>query len=66
LLGSETARAAIRKSTATYDDDFQISLRTELVKGATELGSDPLDYELADKPAEQETKKAPPLFERND
>jgi hypothetical protein len=51
-------RAAIRKSTATYDDDFQISLRTELAKGVTELGSDPLDYDLADKPAE-ETKESP-------
>jgi hypothetical protein len=52
-------RAAIRKSTTTYDDDFQASLRTELAKGVTELGSDPLDYELADKPAEQETKESP-------
>ena len=44
--------AAIRKSTATYDDDFQTSLRTELAKGVTELGSNPIDYNLADNPAE--------------
>jgi hypothetical protein len=43
-------RAAIRTSIATYDDDFQNSFRTELAKGVTELGSDPADYDLADKP----------------
>jgi hypothetical protein len=46
-------KAAIRKSTATYDDDFQMSLRDELAKGVTELGSDPADYALADKPEEE-------------
>jgi hypothetical protein len=39
-------RAEIRKSIATYDDEFQDSLRTELAKGVTELGSDPVDYDL--------------------
>ncbi|MFQ3459624.1 GSU2403 family nucleotidyltransferase fold protein [Bradyrhizobium sp. UFLA01-814] len=42
-------RAAIRTSIATYDDDFQSSLRTELAKGVTELGSDPAGYDLSDK-----------------
>jgi hypothetical protein len=45
-------RAAIRTSIATYDDDFQNSFRTELAKGVTELGSNPADYDLADKPTE--------------
>ena len=47
--------AEIRKSIATYDDEFQTSLRTELAKGVTELGSDPVDYDLADKPDEEDT-----------
>jgi hypothetical protein len=51
-------RAAIRKSIATYDDDFQTSLRTELAKGMTKLGSDSVDYDLADKPAAGETKES--------
>jgi hypothetical protein len=46
--------AEIRKSIATYDDEFQTSLRTELAKGVTELGSDPVDYDLADKPDEED------------
>ena len=48
-------RAAIRTSIATYDDDFQSSLRTELAKGVTELGSNPAKYDLADKPSEAAT-----------
>ena len=48
-------RAAIRTSIATYDDDFQNSLRTELAKGVTELGSNPANYDLADKPTEATT-----------
>ncbi|MGC1536631.1 MAG: GSU2403 family nucleotidyltransferase fold protein [Candidatus Sulfotelmatobacter sp.] len=42
--------AAIRKSIATYDDDFQGSFRTELAKGVTELSSDPADYDLIENP----------------
>src|SRR5258708_8661107 len=45
-------RAAIRTSIATYDDDFQSSFRTELTTGVTELGSNPADYDLADRPPE--------------
>jgi hypothetical protein len=40
--------AAIRTSIATYDDDFQTSLRTELAKGVTELGFNPVDYDLVE------------------
>ena len=47
-------RTAIRTSIATYDDDFQGSFRAELVKGITELGSDPAAYDLADKPTDEE------------
>jgi hypothetical protein len=47
-------RAAIRTSIASYDDDFQSSFRTELTKGVTELGSNPADYDLADKPTDDE------------
>jgi len=46
IIGTEGA--AIRQSLATYDADFQMSLRTELAKGARELGSNPADYDLAD------------------
>jgi hypothetical protein len=53
-------KAAIRKSIATYDDNFQISLRTELARGVTELGSDPLDYDLADKPSKESPSTPPP------
>ena len=47
-------RTAIRTSIATYDDGFQGSFLTELVKGITELGSDPAAYDLADKPTDEE------------
>jgi len=43
-------RAAIRTSIATYDEDFQASLRTELAKGITEIGSGSEDYDLAQQP----------------
>jgi hypothetical protein len=49
---------AIRKSIATYDDDFQNSLRSELAKGVTELGSDPADYGLNKKPIEQQASES--------
>jgi hypothetical protein len=45
-------RAAVRTSIATYDDDFQNSFRTELTRGVTELGSNPADYDLADRRAD--------------
>ena len=45
---------AIRTSIATFDD-FQNSFRTELVKSVTELGSDPADYNPADKPTDAST-----------
>lgn len=48
-------RTAIRTSIATYEDDFQGSFRVELVKGITELGSDPAGYELANRPTDEET-----------
>jgi hypothetical protein len=48
-------RAAIRQSILTYDNDFQVFLRTELSKGITELSSDPADYGLADKSANGKT-----------
>jgi len=48
-------RAAIRASIATYDDDFQNSLRAELARGVTELGFKPADYDLADKPTDATT-----------
>jgi len=47
--------AAIRQSLAIYDDDFQMSHRTELAKGARELGSNPADYDLADESKDEET-----------
>jgi hypothetical protein len=47
-------RTAIRTSIATYDDGFQGSFRAELVKGITELDSDPAAYDLADKPTDEE------------
>jgi len=47
-------RAAIRTSIATYDDDFQSALRTELTKGITELCYKPADYDLTDKPTDDE------------
>lgn len=47
-------RTTIRTSIATYDDDFQGSFRAELVKGITELDSDPAAYDLADKPTDEE------------
>ncbi|NEU97902.1 GSU2403 family nucleotidyltransferase fold protein, partial [Bradyrhizobium uaiense] len=53
-------RAAIRTSIATYDDDFQSSLRTELAKGVTELGSDLAGYDLSDKLAEAGTTQPRP------
>ena len=46
-------RAAISQSLATYDDEFQTSLRADLSKGVTELGSNPANYELAEKSAKQ-------------
>jgi hypothetical protein len=51
---SDHWRTAIRISIATYDDDFQSSFRTELAKGITALGSDPVTYDLADKPTDEE------------
>nr|WP_312002357.1 GSU2403 family nucleotidyltransferase fold protein [Bradyrhizobium hereditatis] len=51
-------RAAIRQSIATYDDDFQASLQTELSRGLIELGSNPLDYELAEEPPKERTSKS--------
>jgi hypothetical protein len=53
-------RAAIRQSIATYDNAFQTSLRTELLKGVIELGSDPADYDLVDQHAEEETSQPDP------
>jgi hypothetical protein len=50
-------RDAIRQSIANYDDNFQTSLRAELSKGVTELGSDPANYELAEEPTKKETSK---------
>jgi hypothetical protein len=50
-------RTAISQSIATYEDDFQTSLRADLSKGVTEFGSDPAKYELAEKPAKKETSK---------
>jgi hypothetical protein len=50
-------RAAVRTSVATYDDDFQHSFRAELSKGITELGSNPVDYELGDRPADRDAAK---------
>lgn len=47
----------MRQSTATYDDGFQTSLRAELAKGVTELGSNPADYDLTLEPAKVETSK---------
>ncbi|MCC8937072.1 hypothetical protein H8A99_11395 [Bradyrhizobium sp. Arg68] len=46
-------KAAMRTSIATYDDDFQSSLRIELAKGVTEIGSDPEDYDLAQQSADE-------------
>ena len=46
----EQWRAAIRASAATYDDDFQNSVRAELARGITELGFRPADYDFADRP----------------
>jgi hypothetical protein len=46
----EAWKDAIRKSLASYDDEFQSLLRKELAKGVTELGSDPANYELEEKP----------------
>jgi hypothetical protein len=43
-------KTAIRASIATYDEDFQTSLRTELAKGIREIGSNPEDYDLAQPP----------------
>ncbi|MET4147996.1 hypothetical protein ABIC08_002210 [Bradyrhizobium sp. RT9b] len=43
-------KTAIRASIATYDEDFQTSLRTELTKGIREIGSNPEDYDLAQPP----------------
>ncbi len=37
-------RIEIRKSIASYDDDFQKALRSELAKGINEIGFDPADY----------------------
>ncbi len=51
-------RAAIRQSVATYEDDFQTSLRADLSKGVTELGLDPANYELAEKSAKEEVSKS--------
>ncbi|MBR0938816.1 GSU2403 family nucleotidyltransferase fold protein [Bradyrhizobium jicamae] len=48
-------KAAIRTGIATYDDGFRKSLRTELGKGVTELGSDRAKYDLADKPKDEST-----------
>jgi hypothetical protein len=42
--------AAIRKSIATYDEEFQSFLRSELGKVITELGADPDDYGLSENP----------------
>ncbi|WP_445216104.1 GSU2403 family nucleotidyltransferase fold protein [Bradyrhizobium sp. Pa8] len=43
-------KTEIRASIATYDEDFQTSLRTELAKGIREIGSNPEDYDLAQPP----------------
>ena len=53
-------KAAIRQSVATYDDDFQKTLKADLSKGMTELGSDPVNYEFATKPANEETSERDP------
>jgi hypothetical protein len=46
---------AIRKSVASYEDEFQVLLRKELAKGVTELGEKPADYELEDEPSSDDT-----------
>jgi hypothetical protein len=46
--------ATICTGIATYDDNCQGSFRTDLAKDITELGSNPADYELADKPTDDE------------
>jgi hypothetical protein len=53
-------RAEIRTSIATYDDDFQSSIRADLAKGIAELGSDPADYDLADKPDDEKASRPRP------
>ena len=50
-------RAAISQSLATYDDEFQTSLRADLSKGVTELGSNPANYGLAEESAKEEASK---------
>jgi hypothetical protein len=52
-------RAAIRQSITTYDDAFQTTLRAELSKGVTELGSDPTDYDLVNQREEEKSKLDP-------
>jgi hypothetical protein len=47
--------AAIRKSIAIYDEQFQSFLRSELGKGITELGADPGEYGLGDPKEAAET-----------
>jgi hypothetical protein len=39
-------RTEISKSIASYADDFQRALRSELARGISEIGSDPADYGL--------------------
>jgi hypothetical protein len=53
-------RAAIRQSLVTYDDHFQTSLRAELSKGVTELGSNPADYDLTVEPVKEGASKPGP------
>jgi hypothetical protein len=44
----------------TYDDHFQTSLRAELSKGVTELGSNPADYGLTVEPVKEGASKPGP------
>jgi len=48
-------RTAIRQSIATYDVEFQASLRADLAKGVAELGSSPANYELAEEAEKENT-----------
>ncbi len=42
----EAWKDAIRKIVASYDDKFHKLLQQELTAGVTELGADPIKYEL--------------------
>jgi hypothetical protein len=50
---------AIRKSFASYDDEFQALARKELAKGVIQLGADPVEYELEEKPTRDDSADQP-------